>query len=62
MKIICSWCERVLAVPTLGIEGGDEAKPLICKACFYDVFEEGDKVEISKAYATIQSKSGSYEN
>jgi hypothetical protein len=37
-------------------------KPLICKACSSEVFDEGDKTDISKIYAAIQAKSGRYEN
>lgn len=48
--------------PVVGVEGGDEVAPLICKDCFYDVFEEPDKVDISEIYAAIQAKSGRYEN
>jgi hypothetical protein len=59
MKIVCSWCERVIAGPTVGIE---DDEPLICKSCCQEVFEEGDKVDISKAYAMIQAKSGRYDN
>jgi hypothetical protein len=62
MKLVCAWCERVIEGPIIGIEGGDEVAPLICKACFYDVFKEGDKTDVSKIYAAIQAKSGRYEN
>jgi hypothetical protein len=62
MKIVCSWCERIIAGPIIGIEGGDVVKPLICKACSSEVFDEGDKTDISKIYAAIQAKSGRYEN
>lgn len=46
----------------MGIEDDDYEVPLICKACCNEVFEEGDKVDISKAYEVIQAKSGKYEN
>jgi hypothetical protein len=62
MKLVCAWCDRVIAGAIVGIEGGDEVAPSICKACFYDVFEEGDKTDISEIYATIQAKGGRYEN
>jgi hypothetical protein len=60
MKIVCSWCERVIAGPTVGIEDDDYVVPLICKSCCEEVFEEGEPVNISKAYAAIQTKSGRY--
>lgn len=62
MKLVCAWCERVIAGPIMGIEDDDYEVPLICKACCNEVFEEGDKVDISKAYEVIQAKSGKYEN
>ncbi len=62
MKLVCAWCESVIAGPIIGIEGGDEVAPFICKGCFYEVFEEGDKADISELYAAIQAKSGRYEN
>jgi hypothetical protein len=60
MKLICAWCERVISGPVIGLEGGDEVKPLICKSCFYDVFDEGDKIDLSEIYAAIEAKSGRY--
>ena len=62
MKLFCSWCGRVIAGPTVGIEDDDYVVPLICKSCSNKVFDEGDKVDISKAYEVIRSKSGRYEN
>jgi hypothetical protein len=62
MKLVCAWCERVIAGPIIGIEGGDCEVPLICKSCCEEVFEEGDKTDISQIYAAIQAKSGRYEN
>jgi hypothetical protein len=62
MKIVCAWCERVIADPTVGIVDDDYVVPLICKACFYDVFEEGDKTDLSEIYVAILTKSGRYEN
>ena len=59
MKIVCSWCERVIAGPTIGIEDGDYEVPLICNSCCNEVFEEGDDTDISEVYAAIQAKSGS---
>jgi hypothetical protein len=59
MKIICAWCERVIAGPTVGIDDDDYVVPLIFKSCSNEVFEEGDKVDISKAYAVIQAKTES---
>lgn len=49
-------------VPPVNIVDDDYEVPLICKSCCNEVFEEGDKVDISKAYAVIQAKSGRYEN
>jgi hypothetical protein len=62
MRIVCSWCERVIVGPTVGIEDGDYVAPLICKSCCNEVFEEGDKTDISEIYAAIQAKTGRYEN
>jgi hypothetical protein len=62
MKIVCSWCERVIAGPIIGIEGGDYVAPLICKSCCEEVFEQGDNIDISEIYAEIQVKIGRYEN
>jgi hypothetical protein len=62
VKTVCSCCERVIAGPIIGVEGGDEVVPLICRACSKEVFDEGEEVDISKAYAVIQRKSGRHEN
>lgn len=62
MKLVGAWCERVIAGPIIGKEGGDEVVPLICKSCCDEVFEEGEEVNISKTYAVIHAKSGRYEN
>jgi hypothetical protein len=62
MKIVYAWCKRVIAGPTVGIEGDDYVVPLICKSGCEEVFEEGEKTDMSKIYAAIQSKSGRYEN
>jgi hypothetical protein len=62
MKMVCSRCERVIAGPTLGIKDDDYEVPLICKAYCNEIFEEGDKIEISEIYDAIQVKSGRYEN
>jgi hypothetical protein len=62
MKIVCSRCERVIAGSIMGIEGGDYEAPQICKSCCEEVFEEGTKVDMSKAYDVIQAKSGRYMN
>jgi hypothetical protein len=55
-------CERIIAGPIIGVEDDDYVVPLICKACCNEVFEEGEEVDISKAYAVIQRKSGRHEN
>ncbi|MGB7291831.1 MAG: hypothetical protein WBD99_06650 [Thermodesulfobacteriota bacterium] len=39
----------------------DYVAPFICKTCCEEVFKEGTKVDISRAYAAIQAKSGRYE-
>lgn len=62
MKIVCTWCERVIAGPTVNIEDDDYVVPSICKSCSKEVFEEGAEVDISKIYEVIQAKSGRYEN
>lgn len=62
MKIICSWCKRVIAGPTVGLEDDDYVFPLICKSCCDEVLEEGTAVDVSKAYDVIQAKSGRFMN
>lgn len=44
------------------MEDDDYVVPLICKSCCNEVFEEGDKTDISEIYAVIQAKSGRCEN
>lgn len=46
----------------MGIDDDDYVVPPVCKACSNEVFEEGDKDDISEVYAAIQAKSGRYEN
>jgi hypothetical protein len=62
MKIVCSWCERLIAGPTIGTEDDDYVVPLICKSCSKEVFGEDIDVDIAKVYEVIQAKSGRYEN
>jgi hypothetical protein len=62
MKIVCCWCERVIAGPIIGIEDDDDVVPLICKECSKEVFGKRIEVDIAKAYEVIQAKSGRYEN
>lgn len=44
------------------MQGGEEVTPLICKSCCNEVFEEGERADISEIYAAIQAKSGRSEN
>jgi hypothetical protein len=62
MKIVCSWCNRIIAGPTVNIEDEDYVVPSMCKSCSKEVFGEGTEIDISKIYAVIQAKSGRYEN
>jgi ribosome-binding protein aMBF1 (putative translation factor) len=62
MKLVCAWCGRVIAGPTVNIEDDDYEAFLICKSCANKVFGESTDVDIPKVYEAIQAKSGRYEN